>query len=253
MVTASEFSPIPSNITTIPHFETHLPKYKHVISALEKHTFGSISLHSSDSPIFVESLVADKISICSRNSPIVGTFNASSSISIKTSNSPIKVTVNAFNQDNHAATKVKIRTSNSILSAHLALLSAPGSESSGNFVVHTRTSNSPLAVNFTEQAPDALLKLEAHTTNSPAHVHLHPSYEGTFKLRTSIFPALVSPDEDVEDPAGLGRKRVVNVKTVGHGPGIVYGDVAWVPQEEEVVHAGTVEISTRNSPVHLSL
>lgn len=119
------------DITTIPHFETHLPKFRHVIKGLEKHAFGSISLRSSDSPIFVEvcprppfsaalshsnyvfqNLVADEISIRSRNSPIIGIFNTSSSIKLKTTNSPIKVKVNAFNKDNHPATKVRIHTSN---------------------------------------------------------------------------------------------------------------------------------------------
>lgn len=80
--------------------------------------------------------------------------------------------------------------------ADLALLSAPESESKGSFIVHARTSNSPLALNITEQAPDSVLNLEMHTSNSPAHVHLHPTFEGTFKLRTSVFPAVVSPDED---------------------------------------------------------
>ncbi len=86
-------------------------------------------------------------------------------------------------------------------------------------------------------------------------MHLHPAFEGTFKLRTSIFPALVSPDVDAEDPAGRDRKRVVNVKTVGHGSGAVYGDAAWVPQdeEEEEAPAGRVDVSTSNSPLHLAL
>jgi hypothetical protein len=208
----------------------------------------------------------------------VGTFNTSSSLEVKTSNSPIKVTVNVFNPDNRTPTKVNLRTSNrlvcfpphqlvarvrflldfltffpySILSADLALLSAPESQSHGSFFVSTHTSNSPLLVNFTEHAIDAQLKLQAHTSNSPARVRLQPAFEGTFKLRTSIFPALVSPDVDVEDPAGRGRKRVVNVKTLGHGSGVVYGDTAWVPQDEGTP-AGRVEVSTSGSPLHLSL
>jgi len=42
------------DVTTIPHFETSLPKYGHFITALEKHAFGSFALLSYDSPIFVE-------------------------------------------------------------------------------------------------------------------------------------------------------------------------------------------------------
>jgi len=240
------------DVTNIPHFETRLPKYTHVIRALEKHTFGFISLHSFDSPIFVEGLVGDKINIRSRNGPIFGTFNTSSVLEIKTTNSPVRVTVNAFNPDSHAATKVKLHTSNSFLSAHVALLSTSKSHSNGSFFVSVHTSNSPLLVNFTEHAPDAQLKLQAHTSNSPARVHLQPAFEGTFKLQTSIFPPFVSPVVDEEDPAGRGRKRVVNVKTVGHGSHVVYGDAEWVPQDEDAP-TGRVEVSTSSSPLHLSL
>jgi len=139
------------------------------------------------------------------------------------------------------------------LLAHLALISTREDETNGVFFVNARTSNSPLALNFTEQPPDALLKLEAHTSNSPARVQLHPSFEGTFKLRTSIFPAFVSENDDVEDPAGRDRKRVVHVKTVGRGARIVHGDVEWVPEDEAVAPAGRVEVSTSHSPLRLLL
>ena len=79
-------------------------------------------------------------------------------------------------------------------------------------------------------------------------------------MQTSIFPPVVIPDPEVKDPAGLDRKRVVNVKTVGHGSGVVYGDVTWVAEGEEVADGidevaptGQVEVSTRNAPLHLSL
>jgi hypothetical protein len=140
----------------------------------------------------------------------------------------------------------------SILHADLALLSAPESQSNGSFFICAHTSNSPLLVNFTEHAADAQLKLQAHTSNSPARVRLQPAFEGTFKLQTSIYGPAVSPDVDAEDPAGRGRKRVVNEKTLGRGGMIVYGDAEWVPQDEEAP-AGRVDISTRNSPLHLLL
>jgi hypothetical protein len=127
----------------------------------------------------------------------------------------------------------------------------------GAFAVHARTSNSPLTINCTEQPPDARLVLNAHTSNSPAYVRLHPAFEGIFKLRTSIFPALVTgADADVEDPAGRGRKRAVEVRTIGRRSGIVHGDVEWVPQSDDSeveAPAGKVEVSTSHSPLHLSL
>jgi hypothetical protein len=119
--------------------------------------------------------------------------------------------------------------------------------------VHARTSNSPLRLDFTDQAPDSQLRLEAHTTNAPAYVHLHPSFEGLFKAQTTILPAVVAPDENVADPAGRGRTRRVDVKRIGRGGRIVHGEVAWIPQDKVVAPAGRVEISTTHSPLHLFL
>jgi hypothetical protein len=231
-------------------------------------------------PKIFQNVVGNKISVHTKNAPIIGTFNTSSFIDIKTSNAPVKVGINAFNGNTTFPTGVKIHTSNrlvpppvtssarpfpahefsscpqcSVLLAELALFSTHEDHTGGAFAVHARTSNSPLTINCTEQPPDARLALNAHTSNSPAHVRLHPAFEGIFKLRTSIFSAVVAgADADVEDPAGRGRKRVVEVRTIGRGSGIVHGDVEWVPRDDEVVApAGKVEVSTSHSPLHLSL
>ena len=124
---------------------------------------------------------------------------------------------------------------------------------SGAFTVVTRTSNAPLDVNFLDHAPDGLLKLDAHTSNSPAEVRLHPSFEGTLKLRTSLFAATVSPDLEVEDPAGRGRTRSVDVSTIGRHSRIVHGDVEWKPEDEALKPDGKVEVSTSNSPLQVWL
>jgi len=241
-----------TDITTIPHFTTYLPLFAHVIKELPTHTFGSISLHAGHSPVHAEGLVGNKISIHSMRGPVRGTFNVSTWLDINSCNSPVSAVVNAFNQDDAVPTKVRIHTSNGPLHAELALISTHESKTNGVFFVDTRTSNSPLAVNFTEQAPDALLKLKAHTSNSPALVHLDPSFEGSFKLRTSIFHPSVS-HEDVEDPAGRGRKRVVHEKSIGRGGRVILGDAEWVPQDEKVAPHGKVEVSTTHSPLRFSL
>ncbi|KAI0249770.1 hypothetical protein BJV78DRAFT_1129034 [Lactifluus subvellereus] len=239
-------------VIAVPHFETRLPLFHHEVQELPTHTFDSIFLHSSNGFIFAQNLVGKRIAIRTRNAPIGGTFNTSSSLNIKASNSPVMVAVNAFNQDNSSPTKVKIRTKNSPLVADLSLFSTHENKTSGAFVVNTHTSNSPLEVDFLDQAPDSLLKFDAHTRNAPARVRLHPSFEGRFELKTSILPSVVTPDDDVEDPAGRGRKRTVNV-TVGHGAWIVHGDAAWVPEDPELAPAGKVKVSTRNAPLLLQL
>ncbi|KAH9962154.1 hypothetical protein BC827DRAFT_230343 [Russula dissimulans] len=235
--------------TVVPRFETHLPAFNHVISKLPTHSFGSFSLHSLNNPIFVESLVSDKIALRSTSGPIWGSFNTTHSLDIRTQNAPVEVSVNAFNEGSGRPTKVRIRTSNK-----LALISSHEDHTGGSFLVHAQTSNSPLRLHFTDQAPDSQLRLEAHTINSPARVQLHPSFEGLFKVQTSMWlPAVVTADENAADPAGRGRTRRVDVKNVGRGARIVHGDAAWIPQDGEVAPAGRVEISTTHSPVHLFL
>lgn len=140
-----------------------------------------------------------------------------------------------------------------LLSADLSLVSTFENSTSGAFTVVTRTTNSPLDVNFSDHAPDGLLKLDAHTSNSPAQVHLHPSFEGTLKLRTSIFAPTVSPNLEVEDPAGRGRTRSVNVSTIGRHSRIVHGDVEWKPEDEALKPDGKAEVSTSNSPLQVRL
>jgi hypothetical protein len=141
----------------------------------------------------------------------------------------------------------------SILSTDFSLFSTSENKTGGAFTLKTLTSNSPLQVNFPDHPPDAVLRFDAHTTNSPALVRLHPLFEGIFKLEGSVFPAGVSPDLDVEDPTGRGRKRDVSVRTVGHGAAVVHGHAAWVPEDPEGAPAGKVEVSTKNSPLHLWL
>ena len=66
-----------------------------------------------------------------------------------------------------------------------------------------------------------MTQIRTHIFNSLTCVCLQSAFEGTFKLWTSIFPALISPDIDAVDPTGHGRRRIVNVK-------MVYGDATWV-------------------------
>src|SRR5258708_38203364 len=96
-------------------------------------------------------------------------------------------------------------------------------------------SNSPLSDNFTSLCTtimfvcymaygthaQCMTQIRTHTFNSLTCICLQPAFEGTFKLRMSIFPALISPDIDAVDPTGHGRRRIVNVK-------MVYGDATWV-------------------------
>ncbi|KAH9036846.1 hypothetical protein EDB85DRAFT_1938979 [Lactarius pseudohatsudake] len=193
-------------VTIVPRFETRLPLFSQIVAGLPTHAFVLLATRSASTR---------------EMGRLRALFNTSSSLDIETSNTPVKVVVNALNQNNSAPTIVNIRTSNSVLSADLSLISTFENSTSGAFTVVTRTSNSPLEINFSDHAPDGLLKLDAHTSNSPVEVRLHPSFEGTFKLQTSLFSATVSPDLEVVDPAA----RSVRYSR------IIHGDVAWKPED----------------------
>ena len=85
------------------------------------------------------------------------------------------------------------------------------------------------------------------TSNSPAQVQLHPSFERTLKLRKSLFLVTVSPDLEVGDPEGRRQTRSVNVSTIGHHSRIFREYVKWKPEDKALKRDGKVEVSTSNS------
>jgi len=118
------------------------------------------------------------------------------------------------------------------------------------FDIVARTSNSPLTVSHLAMPVDAILHLDAQTSNSPARVDLHPAYEGTFVAQSSIFKPTVEAS-DVEDPANRGRKREVDIRRIHSGA--VSGSVVWVPSENRDGKAGDVVLKTSNSPARLTM
>ena len=116
--------------------------------------------------------------------------------------------------------------------------------------MNTRTSNSPLAVAFSEAPVDSVLRFEGHTSNSPAKAVAHRTFEGDFFLRTSSwFPVNLDHDDTVEDPAGKGRKRDFALKRVNKGTS--EGTVKWLPAETREL--GSIVLTTSNSPISLKL
>lgn len=138
----------------------------------------------------------------------------------------------------------------SVIGSNLTLLSAADDHTGGKFKVNARTSNSPLEVSYFSAPVDSVLNFEGHTSNSPARVVAHKTFEGSFFLRSSTwFPVTVDHDDTVEDPAGKGRQRSVQVNKVSRG--VTEGTVAWLPTEEKEV--GSIVLTSSNSPVHLAL
>lgn len=112
-----------------------------------------------------------------------------------------------------------------------------------------RTSNAPLHLSFVDAPVEHSLTLDAYSTNSPAEVTLHKTYEGKFDLASSPFiKPVVSWGDDV-DPKGQGRKRFVHVETDSRNH--VRGVAVWGLDAKEP--RGSVKVETSNSPLHLTL
>jgi hypothetical protein len=113
---------------------------------------------------------------------------------------------------------------------------------SGRFTTSFATSNAHLALNVTSHPAGALLYLKGQTSNAPTSVQLHPTFEGTFELSSSVVaPAVVVVEQK-------GRKVEFT-----RDSGSVKGSV-WAEKKEEVQReGGDVVVSTSNAPNTLLL
>ena len=139
----------------------------------------------------------------------------------------------------------------SFIDSQLGLYSNTTNATGGAFTVNARTTNSPMKLSFVDAPADSALHADAGTSNSPAQVQLHETFEGAFSLTTSRFlRPVVEWERDVEDPAGRGRERTVRVNEVKDS--LVTGNVFW-GKKEGAKARGTVRVSTTNSPLRLLL
>jgi len=199
------------------------------------------------------------------NSAIEGSFNTSDELVIATSNSHVDVNID-FNQLRSSQAKLSIITDNgsvlpfvifkicltvdsSFLRADIRLhdlrITQP-SEIGTNFSVLTHTSNGPLDVAFRDAPVDSLLAYRGSTSNSPANVLLHPTFQGRFTLAThSAWLNPIIHQHRVDDPAGRGRNRFVSYRNL---QGYVRGDIVWGNTDGE---KGDVDLATSNARLTL--
>ncbi|KAH9948010.1 hypothetical protein B0H21DRAFT_735738 [Amylocystis lapponica] len=235
----------------IKRFETDLPIFVHHVGDIQNSViFNEISLKSSNVPFKIDSLTSGHTTITSSNGPIEGSFNSSGEIVLTTSNAFIKAEVGLTNYNPEVPTKLCMKTSNSPIGSNISLVSGADDGTGGSFHVLATTSNSPLAIAFPVSPVDSILHFTAHTSNSPARAVLHKTFEGAFSLKSSPwFGSVVNADNDAEDPAGRGRRRVVDVQRVSRG--VVEGSARWSPAQEN--QRGWVEVTTSNMGVTLDL
>lgn len=114
------------------------------------------------------------------------------------------------------------------------------------YTISTRTSHDHINVHFPQHQPNSHLDLEATTSNGAASVQLHPSYEGIYEISTSSHYEADVTYKDVQDPAGLGRKRKFEQKYIRRGRAA--GHVGWGNDFD-----GSVVVRTSNAQNVLSL
>jgi hypothetical protein len=132
------------------------------------------------------------------------------------------------------------------MTAGMSLVSGGGT--GGKFKVIGTTSLSALDLGFITAPVASSLVLDAQTSLAPATIKLHETFEGTFRLSTSLKRPTVKVNERVEDPAGKGRRRKVEIHS--DGPSHTSGSISWSEEGDDL---GSVNVGTSLSPVVLEL
>ncbi|PAV24285.1 hypothetical protein PNOK_0135300 [Pyrrhoderma noxium] len=231
-----------------------MPLFQIAFIDTEPVRFSEVDLKAENAPVMSTALNAQSISVKTKNSEIGGTYAAENKLELITENAPIKVLGKLLNRPGSSeATELKIQTSNAALQALLELSSSESSthlqpnsdsantdvdtnsnintnaepETGGSFLIDARTSNNNLDVRIKQQPLSSSLHLNGRTSNAPVRVYLPVTYEGQFMVRTNFLdPHVVIAEKRVEDPAGLGRWRDVDVRK--EMDWIIEGSVAWV-------------------------
>ncbi|KAF8959956.1 hypothetical protein BDZ97DRAFT_1761105 [Flammula alnicola] len=240
----------------IESFQTDLPNTRQTIhqDLASNVFFENISLKGKNALIDVRSLSAGNVRVETSAGPIHGTFNTTTFLTLTTSNSPIKVDVGLTS--NGTSPTFIAKTTNSPLHAEVSLFSS--SKEGGSFHVSGTTTNSPVYLGFPEAPVDSTLRVEAETKNSPASVFLHPTFEGSFSLESTVFQPEVQ-EHGVVDPTGKGRIRRVQVDRIDGDE--LSGKVLWEREAKKPIPipwplplpSGAVFIHTTNSPAVLDL
>ncbi|CCM04384.1 uncharacterized protein FIBRA_06559 [Fibroporia radiculosa] len=244
------FPTSPGSPTLLNQFRTSLPQFIHKIGDLQDHvSFLSLSLWSTNHPVYAESVSGKNINVMTSNAPIKGTFNATSILNLYTQNALIDVNVSLVAAESvHSATAM-LKTTNAPVSANMSLLA---SAREARFNTQFETSNGALDVAFAEAPVSSLLDVRAHTSNAPARVSLHETFEGTFDLfSTTWHQPQVHVRPDVEDPEGQGRRRVVEIRPESRESS-VSGSVAW-GKHDGWRRYGRVNVASSNNDVRLHM
>ncbi|KAF9063790.1 hypothetical protein BDP27DRAFT_1426536 [Rhodocollybia butyracea] len=255
-----------TGVLKIKNFETDMPLFAHQLDNLAPTVhFRTISLRSSNVPMLVDSLDAQKINIETSNAPIQGTFAASSLLNLTTSNSSIRVSAFLQSSDVASFSDLSMQSTNGPIVASIILssqpyhpsasavavasTSSPPIECGGNFSITATTDNAPLSLTFPSAPPLCNFQLKAFSSLSPVDITLPKTYEGAFEVETNMASTFVG----FQDNIAIGRTDGLVERRLGFE---VDGEVwkkGWVSSTDEGQWRGNVKVVTSMAPVTLRL
>lgn len=199
-----------------------------------------------------QALSVDRGHLRTENSPIVGNFTATELLVLETRNSPVAVNVTLANDPEKKGagdeedeltdfSKLFIKTSNGPVYGNISLLATTKDHTGGKFLVDAFTNNSPLHIGFADAPVDSTLRFVGLTTHSPALAVMHPTFQGDFLVKSSLFGPKVDITQGLEDPKGEDRTRTVEASKVGNQ---IVGKVFWGSEEESKDAFGHAELGS---------
>ncbi|KAJ7672069.1 hypothetical protein B0H17DRAFT_1084332 [Mycena rosella] len=205
-------------------------------------------VQTSNGLVSIDYLVAQNAAVRSSNARIHGNYHVSDSLSLITSNGAIQASVNINGSE--TSNSLIMHTTNSHIDAVVDLDTTSGT--GGIFLVKAETSNGRLTTRIASAPLDAVLTLNARTSNTQASVELPATYEGSLALSTSstASAAIRRVDSHEQDPACAphadckGRTRAVETHVVRKGG--VEGAVYW---EKKNARRGSVTLQSSNGAV----
>jgi len=245
------------SLLTLRALDSNLPLFRHEILDLEnKVSFESLTLRGTNAGIRSDSVSVHHAEFETTNGPITGSFTATEKLVLTTSNGAIDVRVDlSNNKDTHVASDLLLKTNNARIISTI-LLREHNSTTGGAFTVTSKTSNARVEHTFPTAPSYSSLNLNSQTSNAGTSVQLHPSYEGSFHLRSSNAgpPRVIGADEPERDPSGDRRRRRVEMTRVVKN--FVEGWIRWEEketQERDMMELGRVVVVTSNGKNVLKL
>ncbi|KAJ2918196.1 hypothetical protein MD484_g2231, partial [Candolleomyces efflorescens] len=235
---------------TITQFIADFPLFSQTFGDLKGVYFEKFVAASVNEPLESSAIWGSKLVLSTVNAAITGTFKAFEALVLVTKNAPIEVDIELVQTPESVnSTFADLITTNGRILAKTNLTSTSEDGTGGNFTVGLATVKAPIDLSFPSAPINNTLYLGASTVLSPANITLHPTFEGTFSLKTLLASATLNAKKGPEsDPEGRGRSRGLEV--FQHGYGKLDGVTWWA---EDRKWAGHVKVESTLSPVVLSL